>query len=100
MVGGNSKAVQDCLPFVISDGHPARARGLTVVGLRRSGVTASQLRTLKEGYRLLVRAGLPRDEALERMAALADALVDELVAFVRSSKRGFAHAQRASSDEA
>jgi UDP-N-acetylglucosamine acyltransferase len=100
MVGGNSKAVQDCLPFVISDGHPARARGLNVVGLRRSGVGASQLRTLKEGYRLLVRAGLPREAALERMAALADPLLDELVAFVRASKRGFAHAHRASADEA
>ena len=27
MVGGNAKVVQDCLPFVITDGHPARARG-------------------------------------------------------------------------
>ena len=91
MLGGNSKAVQDCLPFVICDGHIARARGLNVVGLRRAGVGAEQRRTLKEAYRLLLRSGLHRDEALERMAALADPLVDEMVAFVRASKRGFAH---------
>jgi len=91
MVGGNAKVVQDCLPFVITDGHPARARGLNVVGLRRAGVGAPQLLTLKEAYRLLVRSGLPLEPALERMAALQDPLVDEIVAFVRGSKRGFAH---------
>jgi UDP-N-acetylglucosamine acyltransferase len=92
MVGGHSKVVQDCLPFVITDGHPARARGLNVVGLRRAGVEAAQLRALKEGYRLLLRAGLPLGDALEKMAAVADPLVDEMAAFVRGSRRGFAHA--------
>jgi UDP-N-acetylglucosamine acyltransferase len=94
MVGGNAKVVQDCLPFVITDGHPARASGLNVVGLRRAGFTAGQLRTLHEAYRLLLRAGLPLEEALERLAALADPLGDELAAFVRSSTRGIAHAAR------
>jgi UDP-N-acetylglucosamine acyltransferase len=94
MIGGASKVVQDCLPFVISDGHPARARGLNVVGLRRAGFTAAQLRALKEGYRLLLRSGLPLAEALERMATVSDPLVDEMAAFARTAKRGFAHAHR------
>ncbi len=98
MLGGGSKAVQDCLPFVISDGHIARARGLNVVGLRRAGIAAAQLRTLKEAYRLLLRSGLQRDEALARMTALADPLVDDMIAFVRGSKRGFAHGVRGSAD--
>ena len=100
MVGGNAKVVQDCLPFVITDGHPARARSLNVVGLRRAGVGPDQLHTLKEACRLLLRAGLPREEALGRMAELRDPLVDEMVAFVRASNRGFAHAHRAGADEA
>ena len=100
MVGGNSKVVQDCLPFVISDGHPARARGLNVVGLRRAGLGAAQLRTLKEAYRLLLRSGLRQDEAIACMQALGDPLVDEMVAFVRGSKRGIAHAHRTGADEA
>jgi UDP-N-acetylglucosamine acyltransferase len=100
MVGGNAKVVQDCLPFVITDGHPARARGLNVVGLRRAGVDAAQLRTLREAYRLLVRSGLPLQGALERMACLGDPLVDEMIAFVRGSKRGFAHASGAAADGA
>jgi UDP-N-acetylglucosamine acyltransferase len=98
MIGGNSKVVQDCLPFVITDGVPARARGLNVVGLRRAGVVASQVRALKEAYRLLLRSSLPRETALERMAAIADPLVDEMAAFVRASKRGIAAAGREGSD--
>ena len=67
MVGGNTKVIKDCLPFVITDGVPARARGLNVVGLRRAGVTASQLRTLKEAYRLLLRSGHSLAAALETL---------------------------------
>jgi len=96
MVGGNSKVVQDCLPFVITDGVPGRARGLNVVGLRRAGVGAAQLRPLKEGYRLLLRSSLPLETALARMAALQDPLVEEMIAFARSAKRGFHHAGRGS----
>ena len=89
MIGGMSKIVQDCLPFVITDGSPGRARGLNVVGLRRAGFAAAQVRALKEGYRLLLRSSLPLAEALERMAAVGDPLVDELAAFARSARRGF-----------
>ena len=91
MVGGNSAVRQDCLPFVTCDGAPARAYGLNIVGLRRAGIGAAQLRTLKEAFRLLLRAGLPIPTALEHLAALQDPLVDEMIAFVRASKRGFAH---------
>jgi UDP-N-acetylglucosamine acyltransferase len=92
MIGGNAKVVQDCLPFVVTDGHPARARGLNVVGLRRAGVTAPQIGTLKAACRLLLRSGLRLEASLEAMGALRDPLVDEMIAFIRTSKRGFAHA--------
>lgn len=97
MVGGYAKVVQDCLPFVITDGAPARARGLNVVGLRRAGMGAAQIRTLHEAYRLLLRSGLPLAAALERLAALQDPSVDEWIAFIGASKRGFAHAHRGAS---
>ena len=68
--------------------------GLNLVGLRRAGIPADHLRALKEGYRLLLRAGLRLPEALERMGALEDPLVGEVIAFVAGAKRGFAHAAR------
>ena len=72
----------------------ARARGLNVVGLRRAGFSAPDIRALKEGYRLLLRSGLLLADALEKMTALGSPLVDEMVAFVRGSKRGFHRTMR------
>jgi len=94
MIGGNSKVVQDALPFVITDGIPARACALNLVGLRRAGLGVAGIRTLREAFRVLLRSGLPLQSALEKLAALQDPNVDELIAFARSSKRGFAHAAR------
>jgi UDP-N-acetylglucosamine acyltransferase len=89
MLGGGSKVPKDCLPFVITDGNPARARGINVVGLRRAGFKAAQLRTLREAFRILLRSALPLEQALARLGQLRDPDVDELVAFCRGSKRGF-----------
>jgi UDP-N-acetylglucosamine acyltransferase len=94
MIGGKSKLVQDALPFVTTDGNPGRAVGLNLVGLRRAGVKGAQLHALKEAYRLLLRAALPLEDALREMSALSEPLVEELIAFVRGSQRGFAHAAR------
>jgi UDP-N-acetylglucosamine acyltransferase len=99
MVGGNSTVIQDALPFMTTMGSPARAYGLNRVGLTRAGVPAAQVRALKEGYRLLLRANLRQADALERMAALQEPLVDEVIAFVRSARRGFAHAARGHRDD-
>lgn len=89
MIGGNSKIVQDCLPFVITDGVPGRARGLNLVGLRRAGFKVRNIQKLKEGYRLLLRSGLPLEQGLQRLADLHDPLVDHLIGFVGGSIRGF-----------
>jgi UDP-N-acetylglucosamine acyltransferase len=91
MIGGNSKIVQDCLPFVTTDGVPGRACGLNLIGLRRAGFKASEVQALKEAYRLLLRAGLPLDEALSQLAGFNDANVNDMIEFVRRSKRGFCH---------
>lgn len=89
MIGGNAKLVQDCLPFVITDGVPGRARGLNTVGLRRAGLQSSDVQPLKAAYRVLLRAGLALDAALARLTEMRAPLVDELVEFARGSARGF-----------
>jgi UDP-N-acetylglucosamine acyltransferase len=91
MVGMNSKLVQDALPFCITDGNPARARGINVVGLRRAGFKAGDIDELKDAYRLLYRrVALP--VAIAQMAGSSSAPVKELAAFFAGiGKRGFAH---------
>jgi UDP-N-acetylglucosamine acyltransferase len=59
MVGGKSKIVQDVLPFLITDGNPARVRGLNALGLRRAGFSGESRRALKNAYRALFSSGMP-----------------------------------------
>jgi len=93
MVGMNSKLVQDALPFCITDGNPARARGLNLVGLRRAGFKADEIAALKDAYRLL-HERVPLAVAIAQMNKSASAPVRELAAFLGGAgKRGFAHPQ-------
>jgi UDP-N-acetylglucosamine acyltransferase len=91
MIGASARISQDALPFCITDGNPARARGLNRVGLKRNGFPASEISALKEAYRLLQSTEVSLREALERMAAGDSAAVAELKVFIEGSKRGFAH---------
>jgi UDP-N-acetylglucosamine acyltransferase len=97
VVGGMSKVIQDVLPFCSVNGVPAVLLGLDRKGFRRAKVPAAQIRNLTHAYRLLAARGLVLEESLEAMSRLGDPLVDELVAFVRSSTRGFCRPRRASS---
>jgi UDP-N-acetylglucosamine acyltransferase len=99
MIGGNAKVTQDCLPFIVTDGMPARPRAVNVVGLRRAGFGVSTTRALREAYRTLLRGGLPLAAAVERLAASDEPLVRELAEFARSSKRGFGHAEAGEGDD-
>lgn len=90
MVGGLARITQDCLPFMITEGSPARARGLNIVGLRRAGVPAQDVAALKKALALL-RSGLLLQEALAELDGSDSALVRELAQFIRESKRGFSH---------
>lgn len=91
MLGGNSKIVQDCLPFIITDGNPGRASGLNIIGLRRAGFVSADIKELKRAYRTLLRSGLLLEEALVTLAEQNHPLVQHLLNFTQTSKRGFCH---------
>jgi len=87
---GLSRASRDIPPFAISDGTHV-VRGVNRVGLRRAGLDATAVRTLVNAFRRLfhVRCNL-REAMAEVEATYRTAEVDELLAFIRSSKRGVA----------
>ena len=89
MVGGKSKIVQDVLPFFITDGNPARVRGINSVGLRRAGFSEEATRALKDAYRKLFRSAMPVQDALRELEQVDDENVSYLVRFIRGSTRGF-----------
>ena len=90
MIAASTRVSQDALPFCITDGNPGRARGLNLVGLRRSGFAAADIAALKDAYRMLHQR-VPLATAVARMKAGASAPVRELALFLESSRRGFAH---------
>ncbi|OLC11990.1 MAG: acyl-[acyl-carrier-protein]--UDP-N-acetylglucosamine O-acyltransferase [Candidatus Rokubacteria bacterium 13_1_40CM_69_27] len=89
-MGGCGKIAADLPPFMLADGTPATVRGVNVIGLRRAGIAAPDRRALQEAHRLLYRGGLSPGKALERIRAElpANPLVEQLIQFVASSRRG------------
>lgn len=89
MIGGNSRVNCDVPPFFLYSDFNAAPKGLNLVGLRRAGLTAEDIATLKNAYRILYRSGLKLEEALARIEKECDsAYAQHLVRFVRSSERG------------
>ena len=92
MIGGYSVLTQDVLPFVttVSD-RPVKTFGANKTGLERRGFSAATIEALQTSIRLLARAGLNTSQALERIAAEVPSCpeVEELIAFIRESERGF-----------
>ena len=89
MVGGNTRVNSDLPPYFLYSDFDVAARGLNIVGLKRSGFKASQVSALKKAYQLLYRSGLKLQESLERIEAeVPTPETLHLVEFIRSSKRG------------
>jgi len=78
---------QDVPAYVMISGRPPRPRGINSEGLKRRGFDASQIRNIREAYKLVYVRGLARDEAL---AQLRERLGEqpELEAFVTSIEAG------------
>ena len=90
LLAASTRVNQDCLPFVITDGMPGRARGLNLVGLRRGGMPAAEISELKRAFHVL-RTAASLESALAEISAHGSSAASELVQFIRASKRGFAH---------
>lgn len=89
MVGGNSRVNLDLPPYFMYSDFNARPIGLNLVGLRRAGLTAAEIASLKAAYKTLYRSGLKLEDAL--LAIERDLPSDptrNLIEFIRSSKRG------------
>ena len=103
MVGGSSKLVKDVPPYVMVDGHPARAIGLNFVGLRRAGVELKVRKELKQAYYLLYNSKLNVTQAIKaiRQEVASSPQVDHLVNFLENpSKKGICGPSRNGKDSA
>ncbi len=100
MIAGNTRVNLDAPPFFTYADFNISPYGLNLVGLRRAGVGAAEIQQLKKAYRLMYRSGLHLADALHRIEAeLPGPLTEQLVCFVRNSKRGICREAGKSSSE-
>ncbi len=87
---GLSRAARDLPPFAIIDGTHV-VRGLNRVGLRRAGFERERVQALAAAFRVLFRVRTNLHVALARVEReIRSPDVDQLVAFIRASRRGVA----------
>ncbi len=92
MVGSRSVIKQNVLPFSITaTQHESQIYGANRVGLQRSGFSSDEIEPLQNAFRIITHAGLNTTQALNRIEEEIPQIppVKELLAFVRSSERGF-----------
>jgi UDP-N-acetylglucosamine acyltransferase len=89
MVSGMAGVTNDIPPFGYVFGLPARLVGFNRIGLLRRGATRDQLRTLRAVHTMLFKDPGEFAAKLDQAAARfpEDALVQELIAFVRDPAR-------------
>ena len=89
MIGGNSKVVQDVLPFFLADGIPARTKAVNRIGLQRAEFSSDQASNLKRAFRILSKTGLKLTDRIADLNAVDCTNVKHLVSFIERSERGF-----------
>jgi len=98
MIGGQARIVQDVPPFVTVDGLTSKVVGLNLIGLRRSGRTSEDMKTLKRAYFSLYRSGMTWKEILQFFQENhSTGPVAELTQFLFSAKRGILRERAAAS---
>ena len=90
MIGGATMLKQDAAPYFITDGHPAAAYGINVVGLTRRGFPKETIDALRAAYKHLCHEGLNVTDAIAAIARDVPDLpeIRELVGFFQSTTRG------------
>lgn len=94
MLGGLGSVTKDIPPFVIQQGYNC-VSGLNLVGLRRAGVLAPAIASLRSAFRILYKEGRTQTGALDQIESDLGSVpeVAEFVAFIRASKLGVSPAR-------
>lgn len=90
IIGGCSKVVQDVPPFMMVDGHPARAFGINSVGMDRAEVPKDEKTSMKKAYRLVFKSKLTLKKAMQQLEAdlPPSPCLETLLQFLKNSERG------------
>ncbi len=90
MIQGGALINKDIPPYVKAAREPIAYAGINSVGLRRRNFSNDTIREIQEIYRYLYLSSMNFSDAIERIEAELPATKerDEIIMFVRNSKRG------------
>ena len=90
MLQGGALVNKDIPPYVKAAREPIAYAGVNSIGLRRRGFSNETIREIQDIYRYLYLSGYNNTDAVERIEAELPATKerDEIIMFVRNSKRG------------
>lgn len=101
MISGGSLISKDVPPYALAGRNPLSFCGLNIVGLRRRGFTNEQIDRIREIYRIIYNSGLNRSDACVEVERAIPPCIerDNILNFIRSSKRGIIKYTDLSADE-
>lgn len=90
IMGGHSKAVQDIPPFMMVDGHPARAFGINAVGLDRAGFSKEERSAIKKAFKIIFKSGLALKSVIKNIQSEipTSPSIQTIVHFLEKAERG------------
>jgi UDP-N-acetylglucosamine acyltransferase len=90
MIQGGALINKDVPPYVKAAREPISYAGVNSIGLRRRNFSSDTIREIQDIYRYLYLSGLNVSDAIARIEAELPATPerDEIIMFVRNSKRG------------
>lgn len=90
MIQGGSKVTKDVPPFCLAGRDPLSFTGINSIGLRRRNFNNDTIFAIQEVYRIIYQRGLNISDAIDFVEANLPASNerDEIILFVRDSKRG------------
>ena len=85
-----SAITQDIPPFIMVGGKPTRPHGINSVGMERNGISAEDIRLIRNAYKIVYKMNLRLEDAIEQLEEMAEDSqpVADLIAFLRNVSRG------------
>ena len=85
-----SAITQDIPPFIMVGGKPTRPHGINSVGMERNGISADDIRLIRNAYKIIYKMNLRLEDAIEQMEALAgdSQQLSDMISFLRNVRRG------------
>ena len=85
-----SAITQDIPPFIMVGGKPTRPHGINSVGMERNGISAEDIRLIRNAYKIIYKMNLRLEDAIEKMQDLASDSnqLSDMISFLRNVNRG------------